>query len=915
MKPFRPGLVFGASVLFTAVVFGSEVYHNDFSTRTSKKPVPAGRWYESAKYRDSGLLAYSYLNSEYTKDLPYKSQSNYQDSWAKQRTTASGQPPAFKIQNHGGNKYVAVDTSACANSDGAIALVLTPFYNDFTCGVVRISCDLRYTDDLTSDGCYVRVRPLYKAFLDPDPAPLQTKICPTAFGFMHDKPRDPQGGKAMRAALVKGTSKEEGVSGTIFADGPDADPNPGKWMTDGHWYRFVVDLDLDAQRANGVVYDLGTGYPEMDEAVTDDMKLGDFGSDDGTGGRFYFYMTPERGPLSGVALNVSKVKKVSYDIDKAPAFDNLTVSWKAPGSDGFVSVYENDFNVRRYRTIERPGETEADYSNLATSPLTYVCNYPFETVFTNMAAEADQLVPNASNTDPEPVGFDSWRRVMHNGILQASVVNWTKEGDSQVERGGKVLRVARKGDDQSANDYIWLLTPFGEKITTGKVRLTADFKVPKRWTNKATRNDVGIALLDDVAYDSKESLAKVYALRGGVAGINASGDNVAEFFVPYYNKADGYVQDTTVSLEGDTWYRAELTADMDNPGSGTMRLWKLGSCSFGMDDEPVGDPVFTRSNMPFRKEGGVENISSFAFYATNCGKYDSRVSTVAYDNVKVEKIGADGSKTLIYSNDFSASRQFAGSDTTTAGWIGSINNDNGVDHWIRRGSGVGNACLLNAGNPCAAMWMEGDSGSYAVQSFGRLVQKGSVQVDIRPPARWSGNASTRTAAVSIGGDTFSQGLPKEGSTSFVTAYSSLTFGFTDRTGTTDKRGYCTNVDIYVTDGSKAVVLTPADVKLNVSHWYRYRADFDVTSSTWAIAVYDMGAEQPTADAVPPGAPLAVKTDIAFRVASENGLSAICFNTQGNTHTQLSDGWGASDLALFDNVVVTKEDRGTAIILR
>lgn len=123
------------------------------------------------------------------------------------------------------------------------------------------------------------------------------------------------------------------------------------------------------------------------------------------------------------------------------------------------------------------------------------------------------------------------------------------------------------------------------------------------------------------------------------------------------------------------------------------------------------------------------------------------------------------------------------------------------------------------------------------------------------------------------------------------------------------------MDIYVTDGSKAVVLTPADVKLNVSHWYRYRADFDVTSSTWAIAVYDMGAEQPTADAVPPGAPLAVKTDIAFRVASENGLSAICFNTQGNTHTQLSDGWGASDLALFDNVVVTKEDRGTAIILR
>ena len=908
MKPFRTGLVFGASVLFAAVAFGSEVYKNDFSSRTSKKPVPANRWYETS-YRSGASLAYTYGNADYAEGLPYSKTGEYQDSWVKAKSAQADVQPTLLVKSESGNKYVLVDSSACVK-EKSTSVVMTPFYNDFTTGIVRISCDLRYfAGMLPTAGTSVRIRPLYKAVLDPG-TDKETKVYPTAFGIHFDSSAN-----APRALLI--AAKGDGTSQrTIFADAPNADvdqPDPSKFMQDGHWYRFVIDLDLDSQRSNGAVYDLGTAHPTFDSTGT---ACGNFGS----GGTFNFFLDEEYGPLSGVAFNVNKVAAgADYDADKAPAYDNLSVAWMAPGTGDFQSVYENDFSTRRYRTLCPDGAKGFDYAPFEQTVISDRFSYVANNTWNKSLEDTTPLLPEPAAADPQPVGYDGWRRSNKSGTATAAVVKWdvTSTGVKiDAEKGGNVLKVCG-GSGLGENNFLYAFAPLGETVASGVLTCSADVKTPSEWApSSLSRYDIGVILANAAAYEEGEYTGN-FAFRCGITGNPPSPDEKkSKRFEPYTNTETGWAPEdgTDYRLVSNTWYRIEMTVDLDNRSAGaSLKIWEIGENSQARSFVP-SVLKFEKTGIPFRNT--VDGIGSIGLFASGAGAPTSKKTLIAFDNIVVTKNVGTAGETDVYVNVFSTrTRTFDA--VATGRFVGTINNDDGADHWIRRASGTGACRIVDADNPCVAAWADGDSGSYAVHPLGKTVKSGSFQADIRPPSSWaSRDASSRIASVVLGGDGFLQGCPSATS-AFTTAAGAVTFGFTDTTNAKDQFGVCSNVQVYAWNGNGAGsgqrAFPTLSKALDTSHWYRFKADFSAADGTWSMKVYDMGATRPSVDDAD-GDLVAESADLGFRNPAQGGLSSYCFNTQGNAPVLANDPADPS-LALYDNIVVTEEDRGVAIILR
>ena len=117
-----------------------------------------------------------------------------------------------------------------------------------------------------------------------------------------------------------------------------------------------MDFDLTRGKSKGKIYDQGETHPKLTDAdgalvwtfneFTANWKVEKAGS----------------GPVEGIALRASDNQTISpVDRYRETCFDNLVCEWKAPDTDDFVRFYENDFSVRRYRTIHPAGTTAHDY--------------------------------------------------------------------------------------------------------------------------------------------------------------------------------------------------------------------------------------------------------------------------------------------------------------------------------------------------------------------------------------------------------------------------------------------------------------------------------------------------------------------------------------------------------------------------
>ena len=504
-------------------------------------------------------------------------------------------------------------------------------------------------------------------------------------------------------------------------------------------------------------------------------------------------------PVEGFAL---RIKDISKAADNARCVDNIACSWKAPGAATFESVYENDFSTRRYRTLSPDGTKTFGYAPVEQSVISDRFSYVANDTWNKSLDKTTPLLPEPAAADPQPVGYDGWRRSNKSGTATAAVVKWdvsSTGADLDAEKGGNVLKVCG-GSSLGENNFVYAFAPLGETVANGVLTCSVDVKTPSEWApSSLSRYDIGVMLANAAAYE--QGYNGNFAFRCGITGNPPSPDTKkSKRFEPYTNTETGWApeDDQQYRLISNTWYRVEMTVNLDDRSAGaSFKLWEIGENSQARSFVP-SVLKFEKTGIPFRNT--VDGIGSIGLFASGAGAPTSKKTFIAFDNIVVTKNVGTADETVVYQNVFSTrTRTF--DNVGTGRLVGTINIDDGADHWIRRAAGTGPCCIMDADNPCVAAWADGDSGSYAVHSLGKAVKSGSFRADIRPPSFWaSRDASSRIASAVLGGDRFLQGCPS-GSSAFTTAFSAITFGFTDTANAKDQFGVCSNVQVYAWNGN------------------------------------------------------------------------------------------------------------------
>ena len=164
-------------------------------------------------------------------------------------------------------------------------------------------------------------------------------------------------------AVSRGRKNAEATSGSFYGQYDSRNS-----ITAGSWVRYEAVLDLDAGTYTATFATLGTAHPTPGTTGGSPVAFRQW---EGTGNvpttfSFMNDLTPEKGGIAGLAFYVQGIKQAASATD-APMFDNIAVSWKAPGESDFVSAYENDFSTRRYRQIEPAGTTTGAYVPVLTT--------------------------------------------------------------------------------------------------------------------------------------------------------------------------------------------------------------------------------------------------------------------------------------------------------------------------------------------------------------------------------------------------------------------------------------------------------------------------------------------------------------------------------------------------------------------
>ena len=807
--------------------FGGVIYQNDFSTRISKRPVPTGDWQELAYH--AGPLARDYGGTWTDMGTPYADGSQIQDGWA--LANLAGTPsqnyvmaPAY-VASDGGNLFFMQQGEGAART----SLATHPIGNDFTNGTLRISVDMRAPASWPVDGAGARVVPLFKSQMNALNwnALYET---PSAFGMIW---------RANKSATFPFllSAKENGS-----AQGNDLeDASMGQ-----EWHRFVAEIDLDAKRTACSVYRLGLDHPTP--ATTGTLAASKSG--------LYFYspLTAERGAVSGIGIYTSMTSASADDAANSACFDNLLVEWKAPGTSDFLPCYVNDFATRRVRTICPAGTTSGTY---AMTPA--LANDEFT------GYEARQLVPDSDqslkNVKPQPTGVDNWRRINDDGQGKVDI----------VDSPARCLRMMK-----DLNAFVCVSQPLGEEIAGGKVRLSANVRLPDKWRNLSTRCSLIVLGAKSYASTLHQNLSQGHV---GQVGIGGTADTD---FRPRY--AEGGAQYGSATCTASSWYQLVQTADIDNQ-TYDYTLYAI------VNGTIQTNPVFSVTGKPFANT--VDSIGSFALMGYALG--DNTTKAVLFNNLKVWKNVGTAQETLIYSNDFWTRRRRV--DVARADVAPVIDRaDSGVDNWVRRNNGTAAAFIQSAANPALAF--SGATGhAYVFHPFGKTVTTGTLcfRVDMRPAARWKWNSACG-GVVLLGDDTFLQGN-RDSSDSFSAHYS-VRFGVVGAAGSADACGLSQGSKPYARSG----VTDQTDAALDTTHWYRFCVSAPLDGGTYSVALYDMGAEHPDPE-TPNGAFVRRFSNLAYcnggPTAGISGFALAGFFVPGYSAWDPED----PDALLFDNVVV------------
>ncbi len=820
--------------------FGGVIYQNDFSTRISKRPVPTGDWQELAYH--AGPLARDYGGTWTDMGTPYADGSQIQDGWA--LANLAGTPsqnyvmaPAC-VASDGGNLFFMQQGQGATRT----SLATHPIGNDFTNGTLRISVDMRAPAAWPANGAGARVMPLFKSQMNALNwgALYET---PAAFGMIWRENKS-----ATVPFLLTGWNDESSAKGWDLSE----------TAMGQNWHRLVLVVNLDAQRIGCSVYNLGPAHPTPETTGTPVASV------EGPDYCFYRPLTAARGAVSGIGIYTSMTSASTDDAANSACFDNLLVEWKAPGTSEFLPCYENDFATRRVRTICPAGTTS--YAYAAT---TIHANDEFT------GYEARQLVPDSDtslkNVRPQPTGVDNWRRINDDGQGKAEIV------DSPT----RCLRMMK-----DLNAFVCVSQPLGEEIASGKVRLSANVRLPDKWRNLSTRCSLIVLGTKSYASTLHQNLSQGHV---GQVGIGGTADTD---FRPRY--AEGGAQYGSATCTASSWYQLVQTADIDNQ-TYDYTLYAI------VNGTIQTNPVFSVTGKPFANT--VDSIGSFALMGYALG--DNTTKAVLFNNLKVWKNVGTAQETLIYSNDFWTRRRRV--DVARADVAPVIDRaDSGVDGWTRRNNGTAAAFIQSAANPALA-FSGATSHAYVFHPFGKTVTTGTLcfRVDMRPAARWKWNSACG-GMVLLGDDTFLQGN-RDSSDSFSAHYS-VRFGVVGAAGSADACGLSQGSKPYARSGAT----DQTGSALDTSHWYRFRVSAPLEGGTYSVAVYDMGAGHPDPD-TPTGALVRQFSGLAYcnggPTAGISGFALAGFFVPGYSAWNPED----PDALLFDNVVVEKSSSFVIIV--
>ena len=215
-------------------------------------------------------------------------------------------------------------------------------------------------------------------------------------------------------------------------------------------------------------------------------------------------------------------------------------------------------------------------------------------------------------------------------------------------------------------------------------------------------------------------------------------------------------------------------------------------------------------------------------------------------------------------------------------------------------------------NPAVVLNGSCDYTQRILQPMG-VVSKGAAEMtvvaDMRPPRVWAKDEGA--ALVELGDDASWQGNLAS-ARSYLSA-PRIAFGFREPDGQAKKAYGYTNCCFAVTSADGTTLSDALPYRDGARNWYRFKATIDPAAGTFAVAVYDQGAAQPTAASAD-----------GELVATFSGLPLPALTGKGFTTLGLTDfgvagsrGFDANDpdVALVDNLSVDSVPYGMSLIIR
>ena len=878
----------GALALFLAVLPGillaasGDIYRNDFSTRTSALPLPGDRWM-SYDYDPNITLYNNYTGGASTYNM-WESNKTYQDAWGKawMDDATMANSPGFALATdpvHGspGNYFAYFRGSALRTG-----CAIQPLHNEFTNGMLRLEVDIRRPAVWGSQAVEThaaRVALIYrKRMADPLwKLGINSTDYPVMFGAHWE------GGSNTNRLILhyrNGSGQQTNIEPGVYGDDYECTEN---------WYRWRVYVNLDEQRSNCYIWDAGPDQPDGRNTLADNTATRKV---EATGYFFRNPMTAETGGISGIALNVYRFLSGTGEnlaVTNAPCYDNIHIAWKAPGSSEYVPFYENDFSTRRYRRIQPTPAASVDYP--VDSGISTEDNFVSYVVMTNREEASPTLLVNS---DAGLLGMDNWIRLAKNSKF--CVI------DSSPANGKNMLRVSNGENGVIAQTL-------GEAITSGKVRISGDVRLPTEWNLPSGKNDARVCLV--LGSPDYWSLTDPYGFADRTAGYGAIVGESKNEFSPAYIPPNGASlvsgKDASVACTGKNWYRMVVTADL---GAKTYdyELYEIGTASGPIDRTDVpSTPIYATNGIAFRNN--ISSIGSFGLYSFRSGSnWDNYI---LWDNFRVWKDwdSSAGTGTLIYANDFNKRTRYLTREKTEL--VHGVNTGVGVDCWEQVNRRDGLVWIVGTTNRFLSLKSPNASSFYMTQPLPFEVpcgQRVTFRADVRPSACWLMTASNLN--IYLGGDEMCQfAYVKDARMPFDDSV--MAFGLAAHTDYISLGRY-TNTVFRTQNGGTFQWLSPES--MNPAHWYRLEGTTLSGSDSWKFRAYDMGTAHPEIGT--PAGPLVASRDGLARRGSgaTSGISAIAISSSG---VSSRDPWDPYDpgRVLVDNIVVSVIPAGACIIVR